>query len=297
MNRVEKFTGIIKKLYWLGLIGIIGTFFELPGLKLFYMFFLLAIVDFILSLFLVFRAEIKKDGETAQSLKFLLQNLGMLFGIPCIYLRNGFRLPGVQSYRPKVLYSLPFCGCWTVANGGIDKETSHSWGICNQRYAYDFYIQKEGKTFRGSGKEAADYLCYGEPVLAAADGVVAEVKNLFEDTPVSEKAEAACSASDVRGNYIVIRHARREYSTTAHIKKDSFCVKEGDRVRRGQQIACCGNSGNTSEPHIHFQVQQGKSFLLSASLPIWFTKINRCGTAKETAQIQSGDSVENQSGV
>lgn len=87
-----------------------------------------------------------------------------------------------------------------------------------------------------------------------------EIKDVFDDTPIPEKIEAICSASDLRGNYVIIRHSKHEYSMIAHIKKGSFCVKAGDKVCRGQQIACCGNSGNTSEPHIHFQIQQGKRF-------------------------------------
>ena len=205
-----------------------------------------------------------------------------------------FRLPNVDTYMPEVHYSLPFGECWTVANGGNNKETSHSWSICNQRYAYDFYIQKNGSTFSGNGKNVTDYFCYGKPVLAAADGIVIEIKNLFEDTPIPEKEEVNCHASDVRGNYIIIQHSEHEYGTIAHIKKDSFGVKVGDKVYRGQQIACCGNSGNTSEPHIHFQVQQGKSFLLSASLPIWFEKIRNYSISHNSPHISRGDIVENQ---
>lgn len=245
-----------------------------------------------MSLIIVLRTE--STDETINELKFLLQNLGMLIGIPFIYIRNMFRLPNVDTYMPEVHYSLPFLECWTVANGGNNKETSHSWSICNQRYAYDFYIQKNGSTFSGNGKNVTDYFCYGKTVLAAADGIVIEIKNLFEDTPIPEKEEVDCHASDVRGNYIIIQHSEHEYSTIAHIKKDSFCVKVGDKVYRGQQIACCGNSGNTSEPHIHFQVQQGKSFLLSASLPIWFEKIRNHSISHNSPHISRGDIVENQ---
>ena len=66
-----------------------------------------------------------------------------------------------------------------MANGGITKETSHSWNICSQRYAYDFYIQENGRTFRNNVKKLNDYLCYGEPVLAAANGTVVEIQDLF----------------------------------------------------------------------------------------------------------------------
>ena len=289
------FLKISKKLYWLGLIGLIGTFFHIPGLKLFYLFFLLVIINFILSCILILKADRETDDENVKNLKFLFQNLGMLLGIPCIYLRNRFCLPNISNYKPQILYSLPFEGVWTVSNGGIDKKTSHSWSICPQRYAYDFFIEENGQSFHGDSKSVTDYLCYGKPILSPAGGIVVELKNQFEDTPVSNNQEVLCSASDVRGNYIVIQHSPQEYSTIAHIQKDSFCVKIGDKVSRGQMLACCGNSGNTSEPHIHFQIQQGKNFLFSAGLPIWFTNLKNLTKPEETVHISRGHLVENES--
>ncbi|MBS5371528.1 MAG: hypothetical protein KHY19_18975, partial [Coprobacillus cateniformis] len=116
------------------------------------------------------------------------------------------------------LYSLPFQDSWNVANGGVDRETSHSWNICNQRYAYDFYIEINGKTFCNSGKAVTDYYCYGKSILAPADGIVVEIKNLFNDTPIPDEPEALCSASDIQGNYIVIKHSEHEYSTIIKVK-------------------------------------------------------------------------------
>lgn len=135
-------------MYWLGLIGFLGTFLDIPVLQLFYLFFLLAIVDFVLSFIIVIQTE--STDETAIALKFLSQNIGMLIGIPVIYVRNLFFLPNIRNYKPQTLYSLPFTGCWTVANGGINRETSHSWSICNQRYAYDFSLRKMEKHFMGT---------------------------------------------------------------------------------------------------------------------------------------------------
>ena len=116
---MNTFLKIIKKLYWLGFFGLAGTFLHLPGLKLFYLFFLLAIIDFVLSFAIVLKTETR--NESVNSLKFLFQNIGILLGIPFIYLRNLFRLPNIQNYEPEVLYQLPFEGCWTVANGGITR--------------------------------------------------------------------------------------------------------------------------------------------------------------------------------
>lgn len=70
---IETVVKIIKKLYWLGLIGIAGSAFDIPILKLFYLFFLLAIIDFILSLIIVLRTE--GTDETVNDLKIFISEL------------------------------------------------------------------------------------------------------------------------------------------------------------------------------------------------------------------------------
>ena len=94
---------------------------------------------------------------------------------------------------------------------------------------------------------------------------------------------------------IVIRHSKHEYSVIAHLLPNSLCVQKGDRVSRGQVIAKCGNSGNTSEPHIHFQIQYGKIFEISAGLPILFTRIVVDGAKMPEGFITKGHYVENDS--
>lgn len=106
---METFVKIIKKMYWLGVIGFLGTFLDIPVLRLCYLFFLLAIVDFVLSFIIVIRRE--STDETTSALKFLFQNIGMLIGIPVIYVRNLFFLPNIRNYKPQTLYNLPFLGC------------------------------------------------------------------------------------------------------------------------------------------------------------------------------------------
>jgi murein DD-endopeptidase MepM/ murein hydrolase activator NlpD len=52
-------------------------------------------------------------------------------------------------------------------------------------------------------------------------------------------------------------HTGGVHSVYAHLKKRSVRVREGDKVKRGQVIGLCGNSGNSSQPHLHFQLQDG----------------------------------------
>jgi len=78
---------------------------------------------------------------------------------------------------------------------------------------------------------------------------------------------------DTKGNHIIIQHNDSEYSYVGNLMPNSVSVKVGDRVKQGDVIAKCGNSGYTNEPHLHFQLQSSKSFNLSAGLPIAFANI------------------------
>lgn len=168
-------------------------------------------------------------------------------------------------------YILPFKGNWFVYNGGISKCNSHSWGLISQRYAYDFIkIDNNGKSYIGSRKNVANYYCYNQDILAPADGVVVKVKNSLKDSRIFRFGITDKAVKDIRGNYILIRHSFNEYSVLAHLKKGSITVKKGDAVKCGDLIAKCGNSGNSTEPHLHFQVQKGKSFYFSEGIKINF---------------------------
>lgn len=278
----------LLKLQWLGIIGILGDLFHIANLEWFYLFWLLSLVDFFFSVR-------KISSSISGSFQFLFQNLAMLMSIPIVPLLHGFRLPNKDSFTPQCHYSLPFEGEWLVVNGGVDKETSHSWNMCSQRYAYDFFITDiEGKSYSTNRKELTDYYCYKAPVLAPADGIVMKIVEKYDDTPIGEVGEVDCAAPDVRGNHIIIQHNKHEYSMIAHLLEGSICVKPGDNVKRGEKIALCGNSGNTSEPHIHFQLQSGKSFVFSAGLPISFIDIECDGVITEQpCFITEGSSVRN----
>lgn len=72
------------------------------------------------------------------------------------------------------------------------------------------------------------------------------------------------------GNYVVIEHPNKEYSMMAHFKKGSIIVKKGEFVKEGQLLGQCGNSGNSSEAHIHFQVMDNPQFEKAKSIRIQF---------------------------
>jgi hypothetical protein len=158
--------------------------------------------------------------------------------------------PVAKSTIPLVL---PFRGQWFVDWGGGTPADNHHVGHGSQRHAADLVIRgADGKTHRGDGKTNADYLAYGADVLAVADGTVTTVVD-----GVPENVPGAMNPDAVAGNYVTIRHADSLYSFYAHLQPGKMHVQVGTTVKAGTAIGLCGNSGNSSEPHMHFQLQDG----------------------------------------
>ena len=203
--------------------------------------------------------------------------LAILF-LPTLYMfiRNGFKLPSKENYANKSDYILPFTGKWTVGNGGFTKGEYHSGGrFGSERNAFDFNIMEDDEGIPDNWElptTVEEYPCYGKDVIAVSDGVVIKVRNNHPDSR-TKNLKAYCDTYDHRGNHIIIKHNDSEYSLTAHLMPGSITVKKGDKVKQGQVIARCGNSGNCAAPHIHFALQSGRNFLFSYSLPIAFTNI------------------------
>lgn len=201
----------------------------------------------------------------------LAQDLSQWLGTGVAFVRHRGTFPDPENYDQQVAYRLPFDGSWTVVNGSYDHDYSHSWFPATQRYAYDFVItDADGHTApAGAGSDVDSYYCYDEPILAPADGVVIDVFDTDFESPRGGGLSHPLKR-DIRGCYVVIQHAPDEYSCLAHLVPGSLTVSPGDRVDRGQKVARCGHSGNSSEPHLHFQLQDHPRFELAAGLPIAF---------------------------
>lgn len=174
-----------------------------------------------------------------------------------------------MDYQTKTKLILPFNGIWMVSNGGRTIETNNHMkfadgnGPQNQLYAYDFRFESTGNE-----KTLEEYKAYGKEVLAPADGIVVQVINGAIDVLPGERDRAVGV-----GNTVVIDHQNGEYSVLCHFKYESICVKVGDIIKQGDVIGLCGNTGNTSEPHIHFNLQDSPRMYTAKALLAQFTKI------------------------
>lgn len=151
-----------------------------------------------------------------------------------------------QSARQSV--RLPFLGRWTVSQGH-EGEYTHT---DDYRHAWDFVItDMQGKQYSGKGDFPEDYYCYEKPVLAPADGTVEYIVDNIDDNVIGQ-----VDLKDNWGNTVILRHEDFLFTSLSHLKKESVPVKTGERVKAGDLIGKCGNSGRSPYPHLHFQVQE-----------------------------------------
>ena len=226
----------------------------------------------------------------------VLTGMAQLVGHCLVLARHRGRLPAPDSHESDVEYRLPFEGEWTVVSGSPDRDYSHSWGILAQRYAHDFVItDADGRTHTGGRSGPDQFLCFGEPIVAPADGVVVGVRNSHRDHHRTNGWLDPLQRS-ILGNYVMIRHAADEYSLCAHLKQGSVPVEVGDPVDRGQRIGACGHSGNSTEPHLHFHVQDHPNLYLGAGVPVAFKSVTTAHpqlpeTAHERSYVHAGQRV------
>lgn len=174
------------------------------------------------------------------------------------------------DYQTKTTLYLPFAGEWYVYWGGRSLAQNRHVVARDQRFAYDFLILAGGRTgqsYRGSGESNIDYYCFGLPIYAPADGIVVKTENELPDNVPGEMNSKA-----ILGNCVVLDHGSGEFSFFAHLQQGTVVVHAGDRVHCGQLMAYCGNSGNSSEPHLHYHLQNTSIPFRGDGLPICFAE-------------------------
>ena len=171
--------------------------------------------------------------------------------------------------KNEIRLSLPFKGRWQIAWGGDTKELNQHHDVPNQRFAFDFLgANEEGETRKGEGTINEDYFAFGREILAPADGKVTDVIN-----GVRDNVPGSMNPYSGLGNAVFIQHREYEVSVLAHLKLGSIKVKVGDKVKRGQVIGLCGNSGNSSEAHLHYHLQNTPIIQDGTGIKCYFEKV------------------------
>ncbi|MBE9488565.1 MAG: urea transporter [Bacteroidetes bacterium] len=241
----------------------LGSFFILPNYKSYLAVFFLAPI---VVLFLITGEKIFNVFQLKTfTLSFSLVTILFLIFVKNRYTQNHFKLIAIQYYSPeKALYKtlsnakhlkntlikkfeIPCWGKWKITQGYFGKIT-HLGDWAN---ALDFSIvDKKEKTYMNYGEKTTDFYAYDKPVLASAEGYVYDITNNVNDNNIGD-----VDTENNWGNTIIINHMNGIFSQISHLKKDSIKVDIGNFITKDTQLANCGNSGRSPEPHIHFQIQ------------------------------------------
>ena len=183
---------------------------------------------------------------------------------------------------------LPFRDEWTVIWGGDTKKQNYHIENEAQKNAFDLVITDEkGKSYRTNGFANEDYFAFGKELLAPCDAEVVLVVDGIKDNKPGE-----LNRLYVPGNTVVLKTKNNEYLFFAHFKQHSIVVKAGDKVKQGQLLGLCGNSGNSSEPHIHFHIQNREDMQKAKGIKCYFERLLVNGEVKEDYSPVQGERIK-----
>ena len=198
-----------------------------------------------------------------------------------------------RSVTPEIVISLPFAGRWLARNSPARRVPSHGTDLLGERYAIDFIgvdhhhqtaDRRDWRTLL-STEPPERFFGYGRPILAPARGVVVQVHDGELDHvgrrsqltlvpyALGQSARLRRGVAAIAGNYLVIALPDSgAFVALVHLRAGSIRVAIGDEVRVGQPIAHCGNSGNSTQPHVHVQVMDSLDLSAARGVPMAFRR-------------------------
>jgi hypothetical protein len=222
-------------------------------------------------------------GSGLRAVAYVWVRLDPTAAIPAT-LRNRITVDGfsvesnvtVSTAKPMVL-GPPLRGSDWVAANGPSNTSAHRRALMPidgrlhdaQRFAIDWVqMGADGRTFTGDQKDNKSYHAYGSEALAVADATVSEIKDdIPQNIPGPTSRAVPITLETIGGNHVVLDLGGGRFAFYAHFQQGSLKVKVGDKVKRGQVLGLVGNSGNSTEPHLHFHVTDGNSALGSEGVP------------------------------
>lgn len=197
-------------------------------------------------------------------------------------------LPKPERNTTKLI--LPFKDEWYVVWGGDTKELNYHVESKAQKNAFDMVIKNEkGNSFKTDGKTNEDYYAFNKELIAPCDGTVVLVVD-----GINDNEPGTSNPLYVPGNTVIIKTANNEYLFFGHFKQNSIVVKQGQKVNQGQLLGLCGNSGNSSEPHLHFHIQNTEDMNVATGIKSYFDKIIVNGEARTNYSPIQHQKIKNQ---
>jgi hypothetical protein len=189
--------------------------------------------------------------------------------------------------RPATVIAAPLSGeGWFNGNGCCETTPHRSFPTAAdglrfatpETFAIDWVQVRDGRLFEGDGTQNEHYFAFGAEVRSATYGEVVVVRDgQPEETPNNDPVNVRLE-QDFGGNHVVVRVRPGVYAFYGHMQPGSIDVRVGDRVETGQRIGELGNTGNSTQPHLHFELSDGPDPLTSNSLPFVIDRYTFAGS-------------------
>ena len=208
----------------------------------------------------------------------------------------------------EIVLSLPFTGLWLVQNSPARRVPSHGTDLMGSRYAIDFVgvdhrrrtaDRRDWRTWFAT-EPPQRYFSFGRPILAPADGTVVgvhdgEIDHVGRRSQLSLVPYALGQAARLRqgvraiaGNHVIIAlPGGGPYVALVHLRAGSVRVAVGEAVTAGQPLGECGNSGNSTQPHVHVQVMDHLDLSIARGVPMAFQRFREWPRGSEQPQIRA----------
>lgn len=181
----------------------------------------------------------------------------------------------------------PFTGRWRVQNSPANRIPSHGTPLFATSYAIDFVpVDDTGRTAPITfsslirPEQPERFPGFGLPILAPVAGIVVATHDTEIDHPahrgipsisyaVTQRRRAAAGWVALAGNHVFIEHADGVIAL-CHLQQNSLKVSPGQQVIAGDMLGRCGNSGNSTEPHVHIQAMDNSDIRHANAVPLTF---------------------------
>jgi hypothetical protein len=189
---------------------------------------------------------------------------------------------------PAVL-TLPFRGTWRAEMSPARRVPSHGTHRFAATYAIDFLAVEHGRSAATrdwrtllATEPPERFFAFDRPVLAPSTGRVVQVHDGEADHEARRSQLALASyaltqaqrarggAGALAGNHVILQRDDGGYVALAHLRAGSIRVAGGERITVGQEVGRCGNSGNSTQPHVHVQVMDSPDPVTARGLPVVF---------------------------
>ena len=215
------------------------------------------------------------------------------------------KLPSRSSGAQEIELSLPFAGLWRAGNSPARRVPSHGSDLFGERYAIDFIGVDDRHRTAGirdwrtlfATEPPERFFAFGQPILAPVSGTVTDVHDAELDHEgrrsqlalvpyaLSQAARLRQGVGAIAGNYVTIS-LPEGFVALAHLQAGSIRVSVGQEVVEGQQIANCGNSGNSTQPHVHVQAMDSADLSVARGVPMAFRRFREWPSGAKQFQIR-----------